>query len=163
MEVGALLDIVTNPNVLAAFGAAAGVSLAGIGASTGLGISGSTAAALTAEQERNFVKILILEFAPQTQVLYAFVVATFIVYGIMGGQLTSQQGFMCVAAGMCVGICGLTAISQGRAASAAVAAYGRNNNIPFKVLIYVVMCEISAILGFVMGLLILISANVLGG
>jgi V/A-type H+/Na+-transporting ATPase subunit K len=162
MEVGVLLDYVTNPNVLAAFGAAIGVSLAGYGASTGLGISGSTAAALTAEQEKNFVKILILEVAPQTQVLYAFVVSTFILNGMMGGQLTAPQGFMCLAAGICVGVSGLTAISQGKAASAALAAYGRNNNIPFKVLVFVVMCEISAILGFITGLLILISAKVIG-
>jgi len=162
METGTLTDYLTNPNVLSAFGAAIGVSLAGIGASTGLGISGSTAAALTAEQDKNFVKILILEVAPQTQVLYAFVVSTFILNGILGGQLTTVQGFMCLAAGICVGISGLTAISQGKAAAAAIAAYGRNNAIPFKVLIYVTMCEVSAILGFVVGLLILVSAKVIG-
>lgn len=157
------MDYVANPNVLAAFGAAFGVGVAGIGASTGLGISGSTAAALTAEQEKNFVKILILEVAPQTQVLYAFVISTIIINGILGGNLTVQQGFMCLAAGLLVGISGLTAISQGKAASAAIAAFGRNQNIPFKVLIYVVMCEVSAILGFVTGLLILIGGKVLGG
>jgi V/A-type H+-transporting ATPase subunit K len=156
MDLVTLLGYLFNGNVLAAFGVAIAIGLAGNGASKGLGISGSTAAALTAEQEKNFPIILMIEFAPQTQVLYAFAVSILIIfYGIMGGNLTVEKGFICLAAGLLVGLTGLTAVTQGIAASAAVAAYGRNNRIPFKVLVYVVMCEISAIIGCISGILLL--------
>ena len=156
MDLATILGYVFTGNVLAAFGVAIGIGLAGIGASKGLGTSGATAAALTAEQEKNFPIILMIEFAPQTQVLYAFAVSIIIIfYGIMGGKLTVEQGFTCLAAGLTVGLTGLTAITQGIVASAAVAAYGRNNRIPFQVLVYVVMCEISAIIGCITGILLL--------
>jgi V/A-type H+/Na+-transporting ATPase subunit K len=156
MDIATLLAYLFNGNVLAAFGVAIGLGLAGLGSSKGLGTSGATAAALTAEQDKNFPIILMLEFAPQTQVLYAFANAIVIIfYGIMGGNLSVEQGFICLAAGLTVGLTGLTAIYQGIAASAAVAAYGRNNKIPFQVLTYVAMCEISAIIGCISGLLLL--------
>jgi V/A-type H+-transporting ATPase subunit K len=149
-----------NGNVLAAAGAAAGMLLAGVGSAKGLSLSGATASALTAEQEKNFGPILILEALPQTQCIYGFVISFLIVTGIMGGGVTVEQGLMSLAAGLCVGVTGLTAIYQGAAASAAVGAYGRNNNIMSKVIMYVVMCEISALLGFIISILILQSAGV---
>ncbi|MFH1056097.1 MAG: V-type ATP synthase subunit K [Candidatus Altiarchaeota archaeon] len=161
MDLATILSYLFTGNVLAALGVAIGVGLAGIGASKGLGTSGATAAALTAEQEKNFAIILMLEFAPQTQVLYAFAVSILIIfYGIMGGTLDVEKGLICLAAGLTVGLTGLTAISQGIAASAAVAAYGRNNRIPFQVLVYVAMCEISAIIGCITGILLLKSGGI---
>jgi V/A-type H+/Na+-transporting ATPase subunit K len=155
MDIGTVLGYLFTGNVLAAFGVAIGIGLAGIGASKGLGTSGATAAALTAEQEKNFPIILMLEFAPQTQILYAFANGIIIIFAMMGGTLSVEQGLICLAAGLTVGLTGLTAIYQGIAASAAVAAYGRNNKIPFQVLVYVAMCEISAIIGCISGLLLL--------
>ncbi len=156
MDVGDALGLVLNGNVLAVAGAAIGMGLAGIGAAKGLGISGSTAAALTAEQEKNFSTILILEALPQTQAIYAFVIAVMIV-SQLGTGMTVEKGFLRLFAGLCVGLTGLTAIYQGAAASAAVAAYGRNNNVTSKVMIYVVMCELGALFGFIIAILTLIS------
>jgi len=162
MEVASILGYVFTGNVLAAFGVAVGVGLAGLGAAKGLGISGATASALTAEQEKNFVKILALESLPQTQVIYAFVIGVIIMFfGIMGGGMTVEKGLISLAAGVCVGLTGLTAVYQGMAASAAVAAYGRNNSIQARVIIYVVMCELSALLGFVTALFLLIAGEIL--
>lgn len=153
-------EVLFEGNVLAALGAALGMGLAGLGSAKGLGMSGSTASALTAEQERNFGSILVLESLPQTQAIYAFVIGVLIVTGILGGGMDTEKGLLSLAAGLCVGLTGLSAIYQGAAAAAAVGAYGRNNNITGKVLIYVVMCELSALLGFIIAILLLISGNV---
>lgn len=152
MEIGDAISVLLNGNVLAAAGAALGMGLAGIGASKGLGTSGSTASALTAEQEKNFSSILILESLPQTQAIYAFVIAVLII-SAMGPELSVESGLILLFAGICVGLTGLSAIYQGQAASAAVGAYGRNNNITSKVMLYVVMCEISALFGFIIAIM----------
>jgi V/A-type H+/Na+-transporting ATPase subunit K len=161
MELTELLGNIFTGNVLAALGAAVGVGIAGLGSAKGLGTSGATASALTAEQEKNFSTILILEALPQTQAIYAFVIGILIITGIMAeGGLTVEKGLLSLAAGLCVGFTGLSAIYQGNAASSAVAAYGRNNNITGKVIIYVVMCELAALLGFITAIMILIAGNV---
>jgi V/A-type H+/Na+-transporting ATPase subunit K len=156
MELGEVLGLLINGNALAVAGAAIGMGLAGIGTAKGLGMSGSTASALTAEQEKNFSTILILEALPQTQAIYAFVIGVMIV-SQLGPAMTVEMGLIRLFAGLCVGLTGLTAIYQGAAASAAVAAYGRNNNITSKVMIYVVMCELGALFGFIIAILTLIS------
>ena len=148
MEAGQAIALLINGNALAAAGAAIGMGLAGLGSAKGLGMSGSTASALTAEQEKNFVKIMMLEVLPQTQALYGFVIA-FMIVSAMGPQMTVEGGLIALFAGLCVGLTGLSGIYQGAAASAAIGAYGRNNNIAPKLLIYVVMCEISALFGFI--------------
>ncbi|MBD3387735.1 MAG: V-type ATP synthase subunit K [Candidatus Altiarchaeales archaeon] len=160
MDLSAVLDYLVSGNVLAAFGAAAGMILAGFGSAKGLSMSGSTAAALTAEQEKNFGPILILEALPQTQCIYGFVIAFLIASGMMGGDMTVEKGFLSLAAGLTVGLTGLTAVLQGSVASAAVGAFGKNNNITSKVIMYVVMVEISALLGFIISILILQSGGV---
>ncbi len=152
MEIGDVLALLVNGNALAAAGAAIGMGLSGIGAAKGLGMSGSTAAALTAEQEKNYIKITMLESLPQTQAIYAFVIALMIVTE-MGPNMTVELGLVSLFAGLCVGLTGLSGIFQGACAAAAIGAFGRNNNIVPKLMIYVVMCEISALFGFIIALL----------
>jgi len=161
MDLNVLFDYaaknsVSIGNVLAALGAAVGLGFAGYGASKGLGISGAAAAGATAEDEKNFSKYLALEALPQTQVIYAFVIAVLITLGIMGGKMTIEKGFICVAVGICLAVMeGVSGVYQGVAAAAAVGGAARNIKVTGKLIVYVVMVELTALLGFVFGILML--------
>ncbi|MFH1126263.1 MAG: hypothetical protein V1703_03990, partial [Candidatus Altiarchaeota archaeon] len=118
---------VTIGNVLAVFGAAVGLGFAGYGASKGLGISGSAAAGATAQDEKNFPKFLILESLPQTQVIYAFVIAILMTLGVIGGNMTIEKGFICLFVGLGLALMeGFSGVYQGVAAAAAVGAAAKN-------------------------------------
>ncbi|MEM2918966.1 MAG: V-type ATP synthase subunit K [Candidatus Altiarchaeota archaeon] len=147
-------------NVLAATGVAIAVVVAGLSSAKGLEISGSTAAAVTGEKEENFSNALVLEALPQTQCVYGFIVGVLITLGIMSGNMTLEKGLIGLAAGITVGITGISAISQGKVASAAIGATTKNPKISGKVLIFIVMPEIAALFGFVTAVLLLVSGKV---
>jgi V/A-type H+-transporting ATPase subunit K len=155
-----LTSIGSSGNFLAAAGIAIGIGLAGIGSAIGLGISGCAASGVTAEDEKNFSNALILEALPQTQVVYAFIIGVLIFIGINGGEMTVEKGLLALAAGVAVGLTGISAIFQGKVAAAAVGASAKNTAIRGKVLIFIVMPEIAALFGFVLAILILIAGQV---
>jgi len=147
--------------VIAAVGALAAVVISGYGTSKGLDISGNTAAAAIGENDKNFSSILIMEAMPQTQVIYGFIIATLIVLGIMGKELTLDQGYIALAAGLTVGITGLSAINQGSVASASIGATQKNPDAKGKAMIFIVLPEIAALFGFVIAILFLIGGKIL--
>jgi len=147
-------------NVLAALGAAVGISITGISAARGLEVAGHSAAGVTAEREENFSSALILQALPQTQVIYGFIISILIFMGIRGGPLTVEQGWLCLAAGIAVGLTGISAINQGKVAASSIGAVAKNASIRGKVLIYVVMPEIAALFGFVIAMVLLIGGEV---
>ncbi|MCX6695194.1 MAG: permease [Candidatus Altiarchaeota archaeon] len=161
MDLNVLIDYAGNNsvsigNVLAVLGASIGLGFAGYGASKGLGISGAAAAGATAEDEKNFSKFLVLEALPQTQVIYAFVIAILITLGVMKGAMTIEKGFMCIGVGIALAVMeGVSGVYQGVAAAAAVGAAAKNPKVSGKLIIYVVMVELTALLGFVFGILTL--------
>jgi len=161
MDFSVLIDAAVNNsvsigNVLAVLGASIGLGFAGYGASKGLGLSGAAAAGATAEDEKNFSKFLVLEALPQTQVIYAFVIAVLITLGVMGGRMTIEKGFVCIGVGIALAVMeGVSGVYQGVAAAAAVGAAARNPKVSGKVIVYVVMVELTALLGFVFSILML--------
>jgi len=160
MALGEILGEIINGNVLGAIGAAIAIGITGYSSAKGLEISGHAAAGVTGENEENFSSALILEALPQTQVVYGFIIAVLIVLGIMGGEMTLEKGLVALTAGTAVGITGLSGILQGKVAASAVGAAAKNPAIKGKVLIFVVMPEIAALFGFVIAILLLISAKV---
>jgi V/A-type H+-transporting ATPase subunit K len=166
MALDALIEIarannIALGNVLAMLGAAIGLGFAGYGASRGLGISGSAAAAATAQDEKNFPRFLILESLPQTQVIYGFVIAVLITMGVMGGSMNIEKGLICLSVGIALAIMeGSSGVYQGMAAAAAVGAAAKNPKTSGKLIIYVVMVELTALLGFVFSILVLTAGKV---
>jgi len=143
-------------NVLAVTGAAIGLFFGGYGASKGLSLSGSAAAGATAEDDKNFSKHLMLEALPQTQVIYSFVIAVLIILGVSRGAMTVEKGFICLAVGVCLATLeGLSGVYQGVVAAAAVGGSAKNPRATGKLIVYVVMVELTALLGFVFGILTL--------
>ena len=160
-EVSILASLGLSGPTLAALGALVAVAVSGIGSAKGLGISGNAAAGITAEQEKNFAMALVLEALPQTQCVYGFIIGVLIVIGIMGGEMTIEQGWYSLAAGITVGLAGLSAIDQGKVAAASIGAVAKNENVKGKVMVFIVMPEIAALFGFVIAILLLTSGNVL--
>lgn len=157
---GILVEMLTSGTVLAAAGAMIAIVVAGIASAKGLGISGNAAAGVTGEDEKNFSSALILEALPQTQVVYGFIIAVLIVVGIMGGGMDLEKGLISIVAGTIVGFTGLSAIPQGKVAAASIGAVAKNEKIRGKVLVFIVMPEIAALFGFVIAILLLVSASV---
>ncbi|MBN2102370.1 MAG: V-type ATP synthase subunit K [Candidatus Aenigmarchaeota archaeon] len=151
---------VIGGSVLGIIGAALAIIIAGISSAKGLEIAGNTAAAATGENEENFSSSLILQAMPQTQTIYGFIVAILIILGIMNGGLTMEQGFISFFAGLVVGITGISALMQGKLASSSIGAAAKNSAVKGKVLIFVVMPEIAALFGFVIGVMMLIAGQV---
>jgi len=156
-----MLESALGPAGLAAAGAGIAISLTGLSSAKGLEVAGHTAAGVTAEEESNFTSALILQALPQTQVVYGFIIAVVIVYNglINGGVADIAQGWACLISGVAVGLTGYSAVNQGRVAASSIGAAAKNQVIRSKVLIYVVMPEIAALFGFVIALLMLMSAG----
>jgi len=147
-------------NAMAAIGAFFAIAIAGFASAKGLDIAGNAAAGVTGEDEKNFSSALIMDAMPQTQVIYGFIIAILITLGIMGGSMTVEQGWIAIAAGLAVGITGLSAISQGKVAAASIGATAKNPGIKGKVLIFIVMPEIAALFGFVVAIMFLIAGSI---
>jgi len=146
---------------LAAIGAMLAVAIAGFGSAKGLGIAGNAASGVTGEDEKNFSFALIMDAMPQTQLIYGFIIAVLITLSIMGGSVTVEQGWVSIAAGLAVGIAGLSAIEQGKVAAASIGATAKNPAIKGKALIFIVMPEIAALFGFVVAIMFLIACGVM--
>jgi len=160
MALNEALNAIINGNILGAIGAAIAIGISGYGSAKGLGIAGNAASGVTGENEENFSSALILEALPQTQVVYGFIIAVLIILGIMGGDISIEKGFIAMAAGIAVGVGGLSGIAQGKVAASAVGASAKNPKVRGKVLIFVVMPEIAALFGFVIAIMLLISGKV---
>jgi V/A-type H+-transporting ATPase subunit K len=159
--VSLFVGTITSGTFLACVGAIFGVALSGYCAAKGLEISGSAAAGVLAEDEKKFSSVLILEALPQTQCVYSFIIAVLIIIGVMGGKMTLERGAVSLTAGLVTGFAGISAIMQGKVAAAAIGAVAKNGRVGSKVLVFCLMPELAAILGFVTAILLLVSANVL--
>ena len=111
---------------LAFLGAALAVGLCCVGSARGTGCVGEAATGLLSEAPEHFSKCMVLQVLPGTQGLYG-IVAWFMVLnkiGVFGGsiqQLTVEQGLAMFAACMPIAFGGLlSAIAQGRVATASI-------------------------------------------
>ena len=142
--------------VFAVLAAAIATLFGGIGSAKGVGMAGEATAALTVDQPEKFGKALILQLLPGTQGLYGFVIGFFIYQQITGGDtITFERGLYLLMAALPVAIVGYaSAQRQARVAVAGVNILAKNEDEFVKGVVYSVMVELYAILGFVISLLL---------
>ena len=142
--------------VFAVLAAAIATLFGGIGSAKGVGMAGEATAALTVDQPEKFGKALVLQLLPGTQGLYGFVIGFFIYQQITGGDsITFERGLYLLMAALPVAIVGYTsAQKQARVAIAGVNILAKNEDQFVKGVVYSVMVELYAILGFVISLLL---------
>lgn len=145
---------------LAVLAAAIATLLAGMGSAKGVGMAGEATAALTVDEPDKFGKALVLQLLPGTQGLYGFVIGFFIYQQIIGGDaITFEKGLYLLMAALPVAIVGYaSAQRQARVAIAGVNILAKNEDEFVKGVVYSVMVELYAILGFVISLLLVLNA-----
>lgn len=135
------------------------VFLSGMGSARGVGMAGEAAAALTIQEPEKFGKALVLQLLPGTQGLYGFVIGFFIMQKVTNGPIDTQVGFYLLMAALPVGIVGLTsAVAQAKVAIGGINILAKNEDQFVKGIVFAVMVELYAILGFVISLLLVLKA-----
>ena len=142
-------------------GAAAACFLAGVGSAIGVGIAARSAAGVLSEDPEKFGRLFLLVVLPATQGFYGFVIAFFVIIrlGMLGGAAiapTAIQGGQIFFACMPVAIAGLlSAIHQGKVCAAGVEMTAKRPEAAMRPVIYGVMVETYAVLGFLISFLII--------
>ena len=151
---------------LAILGAALAVILAGCGSAKGVGLAGQAAAGLLSKDPSMFGKVLILQLLPGTQGLYGFLIAILVLVnvGVLGGapkDLSWQQGMYYLVACLPIAFAGLiSAIHQGKVASAGVSLIAKKPDQVGKAITMASLVEFYAILPFLISLLAVLSVSV---
>lgn len=146
--------------ILALFGAAIAVVLAGMGSSKGVGLSGETAAGVSTENPEVNSKLLVLQLLPATQGIYGFLVAVIVLIntGVLGGAMlpvTVEQGLAIIAGCLPVGVVGYySAIRQGKVAAASMIMTGQRPDMSGKGITMTVMVETYAVLSLLVSFLV---------
>ncbi|MDD2397500.1 MAG: V-type ATP synthase subunit K [Sedimentibacter sp.] len=154
------MNILTNGNFLAILGASV-AALAGIGSAIGVGIAGSAAAGVVAEDPKKFGSTLILQALPGTQGIYGLLIAFIILnkIGLLGGsmtELTAAQGGFFLAAALPIGIVGIiSAIHQGKVAATGIMLVGKRPEEIAKAMVYAAMVETYAVLALLISFLMI--------
>ena len=142
--------------VLLGAGFAAGLSTMGTG--FGSGSAGEAAAGVVAERPNLFVKMLILQAMPGSQMIYGFVIAMLLLPLAAGASTTTGVGAL--GAGLAVGIAALgSGIAQGRVLAAGAGPVARDEGNLVKTIIFAAIVETAAIFGFLVAFLILNSLS----
>ena len=152
---------ITTGTVLAAIGAAVALGVPGICSAIRVKSAGVSAAAAVGESKENFKNSLVLQALPQTQVIYGFITALFIVMGagLLGGTgegLSTGAGLVSLTAGVIVALTGVSSIFQGLVSSAGIAACAKNKDAFVPSLVFSGQVETPAIFGFICALIILV-------
>jgi H+transporting two-sector ATPase C subunit len=143
---------------LGILGAALAAILAGVGSAKAVGMVGEAAAGLMIDEPEKFGKSLILQLLPGSQGLYGFVIGLLAV-GKVTSSTTALQGLSILFACLPIAIVGLhSAIAQARVSVAGITILAKNEEHQFKGIVYAVMVEIYALLGFVISILLLNNA-----
>ena len=140
--------------IMGAVAVAIAVFLSGMGSAKGTGMTGEAAAGLTVEEPQKFGKALVLQLLPGTQGLYGFVIG-FMILGKLGGDLNFQQWLYYIFAALPIGVVGyFSAIAQAKVAVSGMNILAKNEDNFVQGIVYAVMVELYAILGFVISLLL---------
>jgi len=141
--------------VFAVFGAAIAIFMAGMGSAKGCGLVGEAAAGIVTEEPAKFGQALILQLLPGTQGLYGFIIGLLIALQI-DTSLTLMQGLYLLFASLPVGIVGfISAIAQARVSASGLQILAKNPGETTKGIIFAVIVETYAILGFVSSIILL--------
>ncbi len=152
---------------IAAIGAGASVGIAGLSA-IGQGIASGSSVGVVSENEEMFGKGMVFSVLPETQAIYGMLIAILILLGagILGGKamaLPTAIGYVAVGAGIAVGVAGLSAIGQGIASGASINAVSEKQEIFGKSMVFSVLPETQALYGFIIAILLLATAGLVGG
>ncbi|EDS77408.1 permease [Clostridium novyi A str. 4552] len=148
--------------VLTLLGAGLATFLPGIGSARGIGLVGEAATGVVTEDPEKFGKALILELLPGTQGLYGFVTTIIILskIGLLTGNLRTISlgtGFLLLLASLPIAFAGWrSAISQAKTAAAGMTILAKKPEHVMKGVLFAVMVETYALLGFVSSLLMIL-------
>jgi len=141
--------------VFAIFGMALAILLPGIGSGKGVGLVGEAASGLLIEEAEKFGKSLVLQLMPASQGLYGFVIFI-MALGQVSTDMTVLHGLFILACCLPIAVVGWpTAMFQAKIAAAGIGVLSRNEPQMTKSIIYAVMVETYALLGFVSSLIML--------
>ena len=151
---------------LAYLGSALAVALCCVGSAKGTGMTGEAATGVIAETPEHFSKCMILQVLPGTQGLYG-IVAWFMVMlkiGVFGGNLetlTIEQGLAMFGACLPIALGGwLSAIAQGRVATASINIVAKKPEESTKGIILCGIVEFYAILSLLATILMVMMYNI---
>ena len=151
---------------LAYLGSALAVGLCCVGSAKGTGMTGEAATGVIAETPEQFSKCMILQVLPGTQGLYG-IVAWFMVMlkiGVFGGELaplTIEQGLAMFGACIPIALGGLlSAIAQGRVATASINIVAKKPEESTKGIILCGIVEFYAILSLLATILMVMMYNI---
>ncbi len=148
--------------MLAILGVVACAGLSGIGSATGVAIAGSAASGMLSEEPEKFGNTILLVALPGTQGFYGFVIAILMLiylgaFGPAFKTIAVTQGLAFLATGF---FCGLvqwwSAVYQGKVCAAAISIVAKNPEHSMKGVVYGVMVETYAVLGFLTALIVLL-------
>jgi len=141
--------------LIAIFGGAMAVALAGYGSSIGVGLAGSAANGVLSEDPDKFGNMLLLVALPGTQGIYGFLVGFLVIIkiGLLTGNIPDIsviKGAQIFGACVPVAIAGLTSAPyQGRVCAAGIAVAAKHPEAVMRALIYGALVETYAVLGLV--------------
>lgn len=136
-----------TPILLAYFGVALMVGLAGIGSAYGTTIAGNAAVGAMKKNSSAFGNYMILSAMPGSQGLYGFV-GYFLVQAQLTPDITIAQAAGIFGAGLIMGIVGLlSSVRQGQVCANGIATIGNGHDVFGNTLILAAFPELYAILG----------------
>jgi V/A-type H+-transporting ATPase subunit K len=153
---------------MAVIGAAVALGVTGLSSAIGLRAAGVSGAGAVAENQENFKNALVLQSLPQTQTIYGFITALFIVMGAgllgtTGQEVTMFEGLVMLGSGIIVAMTGLSAILQGMVASSGIISSSKNQKAFVPSIVFTGQVETPAIFGFITALIVLVvGLHVLG-
>ncbi|CAM3391520.1 V-type ATP synthase subunit K [Pseudostreptobacillus hongkongensis] len=143
---------------LGILGAALAAILSGIGSAKAVGMVGEAAAGLVIEEPEKFGKSLLFQLLPGSQGLYGFVIGLLATLKI-SSSTSVLSGAAILFACLPIAFVGLhSAIAQAKVSVAGITLLAKNEEHQFKGIVYAVMVEIYALLGFVISILLLNNA-----
>lgn len=160
--------VIKDNRKLVFIGVGIAMGVAAITSSIGIGIAGAGATGVAAERPDKFGRLIVYQALPMTQGIYGLLVSILVLFftGFTGGpiyEVLSQPyvGWGALAIGIVIAFSSVSAIPQGMTASAAAAAFGRNNKVFAQGVIFSVMSETMAIFGFLVAIFLLLASGML--
>jgi V/A-type H+-transporting ATPase subunit K len=120
-----------------------------------------------AKNDKMFGKSILFSVLPETQALYGFLIAVLLLVGggIVGAARTgidTPVGVIAIGASIAVGLSALSAIGQGIAAAGGIGAVAERKEMFGKSIIFSIIPETQALMGFLIAILVLIGSGVIG-
>lgn len=160
-------DVVENRR-LVFIGVALAAGVSAIMSSLGIGLAGAAASGVTAERPDKFGKLIIYQAMPMTQGIYGLLVAILVLNftGLTDLNLDILRspfvGWAAIGIGIVIALSSFSAIPQGMTSAAAAAAFGRNNSIFGKGMLFIAMSETLAIFGLLVAIFLILASGMLG-